>query len=64
MRTAVEAAHRGVALVDRDDLRDPWTEALVTVGRDEAIHGAVAGRVNRLLLDGGHARPTTRRPRA
>lgn len=53
MRTAVEAAHRGIALVDRDDLREPWTEALVTVGRDEGIHGAVSGRVNRLLLDGG-----------
>ncbi|TQM64987.1 DUF5682 family protein [Humibacillus xanthopallidus] len=52
MRTAVEAAHRGVALVDRADLRDPWAEALVAVGRDESIHGAVAGRVNRLLLDG------------
>ncbi|GAA1976672.1 DUF5682 family protein [Terrabacter lapilli] len=52
MRTAVEAAHRGIALVDRNDLRDPWTEALVAVGRDENIHGAVAGRVNRLLLDG------------
>ena len=53
MRTAIEAAHRGVALVDRHDLRDPWTEALVAVGRDEVIHGAVGGRVNRLLLDGG-----------
>ncbi|GAA2746915.1 DUF5682 family protein [Terrabacter aerolatus] len=54
MRAAVEAAHRGIALVDRDDLREPWAEALVGVGRDEAIHGAVSGRVNRLLLDGGH----------
>ncbi|NUR81332.1 MAG: hypothetical protein HOQ21_12920 [Dermatophilaceae bacterium] len=53
MRTAIEAAHRGIALVDRDDLRDPWHEALVTVGRDEVIHGAVSGRVNRVLLDGG-----------
>jgi hypothetical protein len=53
MRAAIESAHRGVALVDRDDLRTPWTEALVAVGRDEHIHGAVAGRVGRLLLDGG-----------
>ncbi|MEW1951897.1 DUF5682 family protein [Terrabacter sp. NPDC080008] len=57
MRAAVEAAHRGIALVDRDDLRSPWTEALVTVGRDEAIHGSVAGRVNRLLLDGALLTP-------
>ena len=53
MRRAVESAHRGVALVDRDDLREPWHEALGLVARDEAIHGAVSGRVNRLLLDGG-----------
>ena len=53
MRRAVEAAHRGIALVDRPELRDPWQEALSAVARDEAIHGSVAGRVNRLLLDGG-----------
>ncbi|MGO4597062.1 DUF5682 family protein [Terrabacter sp. 2RAF25] len=53
MRKALEAAHRGIALVDRDDLRDPWHEALLAVGGDEVIHGTVSGRVNRLLLDGG-----------
>ncbi|GAB3051999.1 DUF5682 family protein [Intrasporangium mesophilum] len=52
MRRAVEAAHRGIALVDRPELRDPWHEALAVVARDEAIHGSVSGRVNRLLLDG------------
>ncbi len=53
MRTAIEAAHRGVSLVDRDDLRDPWHQALASVAADEAIHGAVAGRVTRILLDAG-----------
>ncbi len=52
MRRAVEAAHRGIALVDRPELRDPWHEALALVARDEGIHGSVSGRVNRLLLDG------------
>jgi hypothetical protein len=52
MRRAIEAAHRGVALVDREDLRGPWHEALAVVARDESIHGSVSGRVNRLLLDG------------
>jgi hypothetical protein len=53
MRRAIEAAHRGVALVDVEELRETWHEALAVVARDEAIHGAVSGRVNRLLLDAG-----------
>ena len=57
MRRAVESAHRGLALVDRDDLRSPWQDALAVVAADESIHGAVSGRVNRLLLDGGLVDP-------
>lgn len=53
MRAAVEAAHRGVALVDREELRAPWHTALVAVAADERLHGSVSGRVNRLLLDAG-----------
>jgi hypothetical protein len=53
MRTAVESAHRGVALLDLPDLREPWERALASLAADESIHGAVAGRANRLLLDVG-----------
>jgi hypothetical protein len=53
MRAAIEAAHRGVALLDGEDLKQPWHAALVAVAADEKLHGAVSGRVNRLLLDAG-----------
>ncbi len=53
MRRAVEAAHRGVALMDDPDLRTPWHRALAAVAADDRIHGDVSGRANRLLLDAG-----------
>ncbi len=51
MRGAIESAHRGVALLDRADLQEPWHSALAGVAADEGLHGAVTGRANRLLLD-------------
>jgi hypothetical protein len=53
MRAAVDSAHRGIALVDQDDLTEPWRAALLQVAADDRVHGAVAGRANRLLLDAG-----------
>jgi hypothetical protein len=51
VRDAIEAAHRGVALVDVADLRDHWQRALVGVSEQPGVHGSVQGRVVRLLLD-------------
>jgi hypothetical protein len=51
MRAAVDSAHRGVTLVDAETAR--WTEALAAVAADDRIHGLVAGRANRILLDAG-----------
>ncbi|WP_353508218.1 DUF5682 family protein [Intrasporangium sp.] len=59
MRTAIEAAHRGVALMDDPQLRRPWHQALAEVAADDRIHGAVSGRANRLLLDVGEIDQTT-----
>ena len=59
MRTAIEAAHRGVALMDDPGLRTPWDRALAAVAADDRIHGAVSGRANRLLLDVGEIDQTT-----
>ncbi|HKX66255.1 MAG TPA: DUF5682 family protein [Intrasporangium sp.] len=59
MRSAVEAAHRGVALMDDPQLRTPWHRALAAVAADDRIHGAVSGRANRLLLDVGEIDQTT-----
>ncbi|WGL52271.1 DUF5682 family protein [Nocardioides sp. BP30] len=51
MRAALDSAHRGITLVDAQTQR--WHEALASVAADERIHGSVAGRANRLLLDAG-----------
>lgn len=56
MRAAIDGAHRGVMLVDAEV--DRWREALAAVAADDRIHGLVAGRVNRVLLDGGRIEAT------
>lgn len=54
VRAAVDAAARGLALLDDQALSRPWLEALLSVSGQDTLHGAVSGRVNRMLLDGGH----------
>lgn len=51
-RDAIDAAHRGVMLLDDDALTEPWVAALMGLGED--VHGAISGRIDRLLLDAGH----------
>lgn len=53
LRSVIEGAHRGVALLDDDELRTPWLQALRGIASDANVHGSVSGRVNRMLLDGG-----------
>lgn len=57
LRAAIEAAHRGIALLDDEQLRAPWHTALAAVAADESLHGSVPGRANRLLLDAGGLEP-------
>ena len=52
-RTALESAHRGVALLADPERTEPWHRALEHLVADGAVHGTVDGRVNRLLLDAG-----------
>jgi len=51
MRQAVDAAQRGISLVEAEP--PVWREALLAVAADDGIHGLVSGRVNRILLDLG-----------
>lgn len=53
LRAGVEGAQRGVALLDDAALTQPWQAALARVGDEPDVHGAVSGRVNRILLDAG-----------
>ena len=52
-RTALESAHRGVALLSDPERTGPWHRALENLVADGSVHGTVDGRVNRLLLDAG-----------
>ena len=51
MRAAVDAAQRGISLVEAEPA--VWREALLSVAADDIVHGLVSGRVNRILLDLG-----------
>jgi hypothetical protein len=53
MRPRVDAVQRGIALLDDPGLRAGWLHALAAVASREAVHGALAGRAVRLLLDAG-----------
>nr|WP_307205387.1 DUF5682 family protein [Nocardioides zeae] len=58
-RRAIETCDEGVTLLDDEALRQPWQEALGGLAADEALHGSVVGRANRLLLDAGLVVPAT-----
>ena len=51
VRRAIEGAERGVRLLDLPD--DEWVAGLGAVADDERVHGSVAGRATRMLLDRG-----------
>ncbi len=53
VRDGIEGAHRGVALLDDEGMRGRWTSSLEAVAVRDRVHGSVAGRVDRLLLDAG-----------
>lgn len=52
MRAAIESAHSGITLLDDEQLLTPWLKALAGITSDN-IHGLVAGRATRVLLDAG-----------
>src|SRR5262245_34232918 len=57
MLERVAAVHRALALLDRPDLRARWQAALAQLGDQAGLHGLVAGRCCRLLLDAGAVEP-------
>ncbi len=52
MRGRIEGVHSALTMLGRAELTDPWRETLAKVG-DADVHGLVAGRAWRLLLDTG-----------
>ncbi|OLF13013.1 hypothetical protein BLA60_07155 [Actinophytocola xinjiangensis] len=53
VRDLVDGVQRGVALLDQPPLRREWQRALGAVAEQPGVHGLVAGRATRLLLDAG-----------
>jgi hypothetical protein len=53
LRELVESVDRAVGLLDDADLRRPWLSALRAVADQRGVHGLLAGRSVRILLDSG-----------
>jgi hypothetical protein len=53
MGKRIGAVHSALALLARDDLRDPWLASLRALLDRQGLHALVAGRVCRLLHDAG-----------
>jgi hypothetical protein len=51
LRGHLDGVHSAVALLDRDDLRERWLTTLDGVAKRDDLHGLLAGRLTRLLLD-------------
>jgi hypothetical protein len=51
MSGAIAGVHESVALLDRAEQRDEWTETLRAVLERESVHGLVRGGVCRLLVE-------------
>ena len=53
LRGHLDGVHSAVSLLDDDELRDRWLSTLATVAQRPDLHGLLAGRLTRLLLDAG-----------
>jgi hypothetical protein len=51
MLKRLNATHTALATLAAEDLRAPWTAALRHLAEDDTLHGLLAGRSTRLLLD-------------
>jgi hypothetical protein len=53
LRGHLDGVHGAVGLLDDDELRERWLSALGAVALRADLHGLLAGRLTRLLLDAG-----------
>ena len=53
MRGHLDGVHSAVSLLDDDELRERWLTTLGSVALRPDLHGLLAGRLTRLLLDAG-----------
>jgi hypothetical protein len=53
LRGHLDGVHSAVALLDDAELRERWLTTLESVAKRDDLHGLLAGRLTRLLLDAG-----------
>jgi hypothetical protein len=53
LRGHIDGVHSAVSLLDDEDLRDRWLTTVESLSRRADLHGLLAGRFTRLLLDAG-----------
>jgi hypothetical protein len=53
LRNHIDGVHAAIALLDDDELRERWLATLASVADRTDLHGLLAGRLTRLLLDAG-----------
>ncbi|MFN3652757.1 MAG: DUF5682 family protein [Armatimonadota bacterium] len=53
MLQRLAAVHESLSILDRPEHLEPWHEALARLASQQGIHGLLAGRCCRLLLDAG-----------
>lgn len=53
MRDRIDAVHAAVALLEAPEPAARWREVLTGLSTRDDLHGLLAGRLNRMLLDGG-----------
>jgi hypothetical protein len=53
LRDHIDGVHAAIALLDDDELRERWLVTLAAVAQRDGLHGLLAGRLTRLLLDAG-----------
>ncbi|WP_236028475.1 DUF5682 family protein [Paractinoplanes lichenicola] len=53
LRDRIDGVHAAVGLLSDDDLRDRWVSTLESLAGRADLHGLLAGRLTRLLLDAG-----------
>jgi hypothetical protein len=63
LRNRIDGVHGAVGLLDDHELRERWLTALESVAGRADLHGLLAGRLTRLLLDAGRLDGTEARRR-
>jgi hypothetical protein len=63
LRKHIDGVHAAIALLDDEPMRERWLAALTSVAGRTELHGLLAGRLTRLLMDAGRLAPTEVRRR-